>query len=129
MRTLLTAIVVLALGRVAVAGTIQGRLLSDPAFQLYVAIFKVTRAADGAVTAVQPTPSVDVRAQNAHPNADPKPVNIKIPKAYIATATQKIRRKFKVAAKRSGKSEQFYTYFYYSPQLGARVIEDVHERE
>jgi hypothetical protein len=129
MRTLLTTIAVLVLCRVAVAGTIQQRLTSDPDFQLYVAIFKVTRAADGAVTDVQSTPSVDVRAQNAHPNADPKPVNIKIPRAYIAVAAKKIRRKFKVAARRSGKPEQFYTYFYYSPQLGERVVEDVHERE
>ena len=103
--------------------------MSDPAFQLYVAIFKVTRAADGSVTDVQSTPSVDVRAQNAHPNADPKPVNIKIPKAYVATAEKKIRAKYRSVAKRSGKPEQFYTYFYYSPHLGARVIEDVHERE
>jgi hypothetical protein len=114
--------------RVAAAGTIQQRLASDPAFHLYVAIFKVTRAADGSVTAVQPTPSVDVRAQNAPPNADPKPVNVKIPKAYTTTAERKIRNRYRLA-KRSGKSEQFYTYFYYSPQLGARVIEDVHERE
>lgn len=128
MRTLLTAIALLVLSRVAVAGTIQQRLISDPAFQLYVAIFKVTRAADGSVTAVQPTPSVDVRAQNAHPNADPKPVNVKIPRTYVATAVKKIRNRYRFA-KRSGKPEQFYTYFYYSPQLGDRVVEDVHERE
>jgi hypothetical protein len=126
---MLAAIMVLALCRAAVAGTIQQRLTSDPAFQLYVAIFKVTRAADGSVTDVQSTPSVDVRAQNAHPNADPKPVNVKIPKTYIATAVKKIRNRYRFAAKRSGKPEQFYTYFYYSPQLGDRVVEDVHERE
>ena len=102
--------------------------MSDPAFQLYVAIFKVTRAADGSVTAVQPTPSVDVRAQNAHPDADPKPVDVKIPRTYVTTAVKKIRDRYRFA-KRSGKPEQFYTYFYCSPQLGARVIEDVHERE
>jgi hypothetical protein len=126
---LLATITVLALCRLGVAGTIQQRLTSDPAFHLYIAIFKVTRAADGAVTAVQSMPSVDVRAQNAHPNADPKPVNIKIPRAYIAAAVKNIRSHFKVAAKRSGKLEQFYMYFYYSPQLGDRVVEDVHERE
>jgi len=128
MRALLAAIIVLVLCRVAIAGTIQERLMSDSAFQLYVAIFKVTRASDGSVTSVQPTPSVDVRAQNAHPDADPKPVNVKIPRTYITTAERKIRNRYRFA-KRSGKPEQFYTYFYYSPQLGARVIEDVHERE
>jgi len=49
MRTLLAAITVLVLWHVAVAGTVQQRLASDPAFKLYVAIFKVTQAADGSV--------------------------------------------------------------------------------
>ena len=129
MRTLLAAITVLVLCGAAVAGTVQQRLAGDPAFKLYVAIFKVTQAADGSVTDVQPTPSVDVRWQNAHPAADPRPVNVKIPRTYVAAAVKKIRAKYRSLATRSGKPEQSYTYFYYSPQLGDRVIENVHERE
>jgi len=129
MRTLLAAITVLVLCGVAVAGTVQQRLVSDPAFKLYVAIFKVTQAADGSVADVQVTPSVDVRWQHAHPTADPRPVNVKIPKTYVAAAVKRIRAKYRSLAKHSGKPGPFYVYFYYSPQLGDRVIEDVHERE
>ena len=128
MRKLLAAIIVLGLCRVAMARTVQERLMRDPAFQLYVAIFNVTQLANGSID-VQTTPCADVRWMNAHPNADPKPANVKLPKRYVSVAVAKVRARYASPAQRSGQPKQFYTYFYYSPQLGARVIEDVHERE
>ncbi|HEX7517355.1 MAG TPA: hypothetical protein VF345_08730 [Chthoniobacterales bacterium] len=129
MRTPLTAITVLLLCRLAVAGTVQQRLANDPAFKLYAAIFKITQAANGSITDVQLTPAVDVRWQQEHPTAPPKPVQVSIPKTYVAAAVKTIRAKRWPLFKHSGKPETFYTYFYYSPQLGNRVIEDVHGPE
>jgi hypothetical protein len=104
-RTLLSAITVLVLCRVAVAGTVQQRLASDPAFKLYVTIFQVTQASDGSVTDVKLTPSVDLRWQQAHPTADPRPVNVKIPKTYVAAAVKRIRARYRFLAKHSGKPD------------------------
>jgi hypothetical protein len=129
MRALFGAIVVLLLCRVAGAGTIQERLANDPAFKLYVATFKITQAADGSITDVQLAAAVDVRWQHEHPNAPVKAAQVNIPKTYVAVAVKKIRAKRWSLFKHSGKAENFYTYFYYSPQLGSRVIEDVHEAE
>jgi hypothetical protein len=56
-------------------------------------------------------------------------MNIKLPKRYVAVAVGKIRARYRSPTQRTGQPKQFYTYFYYSPQLGDRVIEDVHERE
>jgi hypothetical protein len=80
------------------------------------------------VTDVKLTPSVDLRWQQAHPTADPRPVNVKIPKTYVAAAVKRIRARYRSLAKHRDKPGPF-TYFYYSPQLGDRVIEDVHEPE
>jgi hypothetical protein len=129
MRTLLAAIAVLLLFRLAVAGTVQQRLANDRTFKLYVATFKITQAPDGSVTDVQLAPAVDVRWQHEHPRAPVRPVQVSIPRTYIAAAVKKIRAKRWSLFKHSGKPENFYTYFYYSPQLGDRVIEDVHEPE
>jgi hypothetical protein len=129
MRTLLAAIIVLLLLRLAVAGTVQQRLANDRAFKLYVATFKITQAPDGSVTDMQLAPAVDVRWQHDHPKAPIRPARVSIPRTYIAAAVKKIRAKRWPLFKHSGKPENFYTYFYYSPQLGDRVIEDVHERE
>jgi hypothetical protein len=129
MRALLVGISILLLCNSAFAGTIQQRLENDRAFKLYVAIFKVTQAPNGSLTDVQPTPSVDVRWQHDHPKAPITPVNVSIPKTYVATAVKKIRAKHWPLYKHSGKPETFYTYYYYSPQLGDRVIENVHEAQ
>jgi hypothetical protein len=129
MRMLLAAISVLLLCRVAVAGTVQQRLARDPGFKLYVATFKITQAPDGSVTDVQLAPAVDVRWQHEHPRAPITPAHVTIPRTYIATAVKKIRGKHWPLYKDSGKPENFYIYFYYSPQLGDRVVEDVHEHE
>jgi hypothetical protein len=128
MRKLFVAIIVLGLCRVAIAGTVQDRLMRDPAFQLYVAIFKVTQMSNGSID-VQTTPCADVRWMQVHPNADPRPVNVKLPKKYVSVAVAKVHARYASPAQRRGQPKEFYTYFYYSPQLGARVIEDVHERE
>jgi hypothetical protein len=129
MRTLLAAITVLLLFRLAVADTVQQHLENDRAFKLYVATFKVTQAPDGSITDVQLAPVVDVRWQHEHPKAAMTPAQVTIPRRYFATAVKKIRAKRWPLYKRSGKPENFYTYFYYSPQLGDRVIENVHEHE
>jgi len=129
MRTLLAAITVLLLCRLAVAGTVQQRLANDPAFKLYVAIFKITQAANGSIMDVQLAPAVDVRWQHEHTTAPTRPVQVSIPRTYVAAAVKKIRAKHWSLFKHSGKPANFYTYFYYSPQLGDRVIEDVHEPE
>ena len=126
---LLTAVTVLLLCRLVVAGTVQQRLASDPAFRLYVATFKITQAPDGSLTDVRLAPAVDVRWQHEHPRAPITPAQVNIPKTYIAAAVKKIRAKRWPLFKHSGKPENFYTYFYYSPQLGDRVIENVHEPE
>src|SRR2546423_7898684 len=120
MRILLATIIVSLLCSAAVARTVEQRLAEDRAFKLYVAIFKITQAPDGSLTNVQLTPSVDVRWQHEHPNADPKPVHVNIPKTYVAAAVKRIRAKHWPLFKNSGKTESFYTYFYYSPQLGSR---------
>jgi hypothetical protein len=129
MRALLVAGSILLLCRSAFAGTVQKRLENDLTFKLYVAIFKVTQAPNGSITDVQSTPSVDVRWQREHPQAPTTPVKISIPKTFVATAVKKIRAKHWPLYKHSGKPESFFTYYYYSPQLGDRVIEDVHESE
>ena len=115
--------------RLAVAGTVQQRLKNDQAFKLYVATFKITQAPDGSLTDVLLAPVVDVRWQHEHPKAAMTPAKVTIPRRYIATAVKKIRTKRWPLYKRSGKRENFYTYFYYSPQLGDRVVEDVHEHD
>jgi|SRR6266403_2076030 len=129
MRALLLAGWILVLCRSAFAGTVQQRLANDPAFKLYVATFKITQAANGAVTDVQLAPTVDVRWQHEHPRAPITPAQVSIPRTYIAAAVKKIRSKRWPLFKHSGKPENFYTYFYYSPQLGNRVVEDIHENE
>jgi hypothetical protein len=128
-RTLLAAISVLLLCGVAVAGTVQQRLAHDPAFKLYVTTFKITQAPDGSVIDVQLSPAVDVRWQHEHPRAPITAAHVSIPRTYIAAAVKKIRAKHWPLYKHSGKPENFYTYYYYSPQLRDRVIEDIHEHE
>lgn len=129
MRALLVGVSFLLLCSSAFAGTVQQRLLNDPTFKLYVAIFKVTQAPDGSITDVQLTPAVDVRWQHEHPRAPITPVKINIPTRFVTTAVKKIRAKHWPLYKHSGKPETFFTYYHYSPQLGDRVIEDVHEPE
>jgi hypothetical protein len=129
MRTLLVGLSFLAVCRSGIAGTVQQRLVNDPTFKLYVAIFKVTQAPNGSITDVQLTPSVDVRWQHEHPKAPIASVKIDIPKRFVATAVKKIRAKHWPLYKHSDHPESFFTYYYYSPQLGERVIEDLHEPE
>jgi len=129
MRTLIVGIALLLLCGLAVGATVQQRLVNDRAFKLYVAIFKVTQAPNGSRTDVQLDGAVDVRWQHEHPKAPMTRVQVNLPKPYIATAAKKIRAKHWPLYKHSGGPEDWYTYFYYSPQLGDRVIENVHEHD
>ncbi len=111
------------------AGTIQQRLLKDRAFKLYATTFKITQAEDGSTIRIQPADVViDVRWQHEHPDRTPQE-HVMLPKTYIAAAVKKLRARRWPLYKHSGKPEAFYTYLYYSPQFGGRVIEDVHEPE
>lgn len=128
MRILLVTITVLLLCRSALAGTVQQRLLNDRAFKLYVTVFKITLAPDGSVADIRPAGVVDARWQHEHPGQT-RDEHVTLPKRYIAVAVKKLRSEHWSPAKHSGRSEYFFTYLYYSPQLGDRVIEDVHEPE
>jgi hypothetical protein len=129
MRTL-ALITALLICHSARAGTVQERLLTDRAFTLYVTTFKITQAPDGSTIDVQPADVViDVRWRHEHPGQT-RQEHLTLPtKRYIAAAVKKLRAKHWPLYKHSGKTEDFYTYLYYSPQLGSRVIEDVHEPE
>jgi hypothetical protein len=113
----------------APAGTIQQRLLKDRAFKLYAITFKITQAPDGSTIDVRPASVViDVRWRHEHPDQT-RQEHVTLPKAYIAASVKKLRATRWPLYKHSGRPEDFYTYLYYSPQLGDRVIEDVHEPE
>ena len=126
---LLVVITALLMCNSARAGTVQQRLLNDRAFKLYVTTWKITQAANGLTIDVQPADVViDARWQHEHPGQT-RQEHVTLPKTYIAAAVKRLRVKRWPLYKHRGKPEAFFTYLYYSPQLGSRVIEDVHEPE
>jgi hypothetical protein len=129
MRVLIIGFALSVLCRLSAADTIAHRVKSDPAFKLYATIFKITQAPDGSLTDVQLAGTLDAGWQHEHPKAPLRRVQVNIPKMWLAKAAKKLRAKHWPLYKHSGKSEDWYTYLYYSPQLGDRIVEQVDEPE
>ena len=115
----ISALLSLGISLSANAETIRERFLQDSGIQLYTVIFAITQNPDGTVRESRVAKVTDVR------NRSTDAVKIDIPAGYLAKADKAIREHKYELHEKDGRPVEFYTYYFYSPQLGDRLIDDV----
>jgi len=100
------------------AETIRDRLKNDPHFQLYAVVFGVLQNSDGSIKEIHVANIVDAASDSK------ETVPIQLPKTYIEKAALAIRHHNYSLQQKDGKPVEFFTYYFYSPQFGDRLIND-----
>jgi hypothetical protein len=119
MRPLVIALLYLTFALSDRAESIRERMQRDPSIQLYTVIFGITQNPDGTIKESRVVEVDDLRTQNT------KAVKIDVPAGFLAAAQKAIREhKYELRLK-DGQPVEFFTYFFYSPQLGDRFIDDL----
>ncbi|MEO6847859.1 MAG: hypothetical protein ABI443_09825 [Chthoniobacterales bacterium] len=114
----LSLILLLATTGMLHAETIREHLKKDPNFELYAVIFAVIQNDDASIK--------DVRTANIFDAASDskESLNIALPKSYFEKAAKAIADHKYPLQKKDGKPAMFFVYYFYSPQLGDRLIDD-----
>lgn len=101
------------------AETVREKFLSDSSFLLYAVIFEITPRSDGSVEEIKV-------AGIKSPRSDSKEkADVDLPSTYVAKAKEMLTKKRYEPKIEDDKVKPVYSYFYYAPELGDLLIDDL----